>query len=267
MAIHIGCGSWADSEYVGLLSPRGLPPQMRLSAYAMWFDHVEVNATYYAAPRKEAVRKWVESTPATFVFDIRLHRAISMSPEKAAKGKLLDYFLAGLEPLFQAKKMGAFLLVLSPSFSPERHGLAELDALIDRLRPHTLAVELRHSAWVKGKARAATMEFFRDRNLSWVAVDMPRLEDSDLMPVVDEVTNPSLAYLRLHGRNAKWREAGSAAERHLYAYDDEELNEIVQRVRRLARRAREVRVVANNHARDFAPRTALALKERLGGWA
>ena len=266
MAIDIGCGSWADPEYVGLLSPRGLAPPMRLSAYAMWFNHVEVNATYYAAPRKEAVRKWVESTPPSFIFDIRLHRVISMGPEKAAKGEMLDYFLAGLEPLFQAEKMGALLLVLSPSFSPERHVLAELDALIEKFRPHALAVELRHSAWVKGKARAATLQFFRERGLAWVAVDMPRIEGSDIMPGIDEVTSPTLAYLRLHGRNARWLEAKSAAERHAYAYDETELNEIVQRIRRLEKRARDVRVVANNHAHDFAPRTALALKERLGGW-
>ena len=38
----------------------------------------------------------------------------------------------------------------------------------------------------------------------------------------------------------------------------------MRRVKRLASRAENVRVVANNHAFDFAPRTALALKERLG---
>jgi uncharacterized protein YecE (DUF72 family) len=265
MATRIGCGSWADQDYVGLLSPVGFPSELRLSAYAMWFDHVEVNASYYATPRKATVAQWVNNTPPGFLFDVRLHRAISMSPEKAAKdGRLLGLLMDGMEPLFQAKKFGAFLLVLSPFFSPGRHALAELDLLIEKLRPHALAIELRHAAWVRGKARATTLQYFRERKVTWVAVDMPRIEGADIMPPVDEVTQPELAYLRLHGRNAKWLEVKSAAERHAYFYDGDERGELVKRIRGLEKKAKEVRVVANNHFRDYAPKTALALKEALG---
>ncbi len=265
MAISVGCGSWADPEYAGLLYPKGFPPELRLCGYAMWFDHVEVNATYYALPRQEAVEQWVKQTPASFRFDIRLPRAISQGPAKAGKdGRLVKLLLKNLQPLMRAKKLGAFLMVLSPNFGPERHRLEELDPLIQRLRPHALAVELRHAGWVAGQARATTLKFFRERGLTWVAVDMPPIEGSDLMPIVDEVTQPGLAYLRLHGRNLRYLQAKSAAERHAYAYSDGELKELVRRIRRLAQRAEIVRVNANNHFQDFAPLTALALKERLG---
>jgi uncharacterized protein YecE (DUF72 family) len=231
----------------------------------MWFDRVEVNSSYYATPKKEAVAKWISSTPSSFLFDIRLHRAISQSPEKAAKdGRLLDYLFTGVRPLLEANRLGAFLLVLSPNFSPERHRLEELDALIGKIRPHPLAIELRHSAWVQGDVRASTLDFFRTRQVTWVAVDMPPIQGSDLMPPVDEVTQPRLAYLRLHGRNLKYLNAKSAAERHTYAYTESDLRDIVGRIHRLAEKARDVHVVANNHARDFAPRAALALKEMLG---
>ena len=160
MATRIGCGSWADPDYVGLLSPVGFPSELRLSAYAMWFDHVEVNASYYATPRKNVVTRWAQSTPPGFLFDIRLHRAISMSPARAAKdGRLIGLLLEGMEPLFQARKFGTFLLVLSPFFSSGRHSLAELDPLVEKLRPHTLAIELRHAGWVRSDARAATLSF------------------------------------------------------------------------------------------------------------
>jgi len=265
MAIHIGCGSWADPEYAGLLYPRGFPPELRLSAYAMWFDHIEVNATYYSTPKKEAVAKWVNATPPAFQFDIRLHRLFSQSPEKTAKaGRLLPYVLETLEPMFEARKFGTFLLVLSPIFAPERHRLEELDPLIDKIKPHPLAIELRHADWVQGNARASTLAYFRERQVTWVGVDMPRLAGSDLMPPIDEVTDPRLAYLRLHGRNPKYLEEKSAAEKHTYLYNEVELGEIVQRIRKLGTKAKNVRVIANNHANDFAPRTALALKEILG---
>ena len=238
---------------------------MRLSAYAMWFDHIEVNATYYKTPRREAVAKWIADTPSNFQFDIRLHQAISRGPEKAGKdGRLLGYLFESLEPMFQAKRFGTFLLVLSPTFSPERHRLQELDALIRRIRPRSLAIELRHTDWVTPKNRAATLGYFREQGVTWVAVDMPQIEGSELMPPIDEVTQPQLAYLRLHGRNPEYLEAKSAAERHTYEYTDEDLHEIVQRIRKLSAKAANVRVVANNHALDFAPRTALILKQLLG---
>jgi uncharacterized protein YecE (DUF72 family) len=264
MAIRIGCGSWADPEYMGLLYPKAFPPDLRLCAYAMWFDCVEVNATYYAIPRREAVEKWVEQTPSSFLFDIRLPRFISQSPEKAGKdGWLTKLLLENLEPLVTTKRLGTFLLVLSPSFVPERHQLEELDRLIERIQPHSLSVELRHSDWASNKTLESALAFFRKRQLTWVAVDMPRIKASNLMPPVDEVTNPQLAYLRLHGRNPRYVKAKSAEERHTYAYDDSELNELAQRIRALSRKARNVRVIANNHAQNFAPKTALLLRELL----
>ncbi|MEI9998314.1 MAG: DUF72 domain-containing protein [Verrucomicrobiota bacterium] len=267
MTIQCACGSYADPDYAGLLYPRGFTGALRLSAYAMWFGHLEVNASYYGVPKRASVEQWLAATPADFFFDVRVHRVISQSPAKSAQdGRLLAYFLESVQPLIDAKRLGAFLLVLSANFAPERHRLEELDALVEKMRPHALAIELRHRAWVEGKTRAATLGWFRERGVTWVAVDMPRIAGADLMPPVDEVTTPRLAYLRLHGRNPRWLEGRTAADKHTYAYTDEELRDILRRVRRLANRAENVRVVANNHAFDFAPRTALALQERLGLW-
>lgn len=264
MSVSVGIGSWADSEYVGLLYPKGLPANRRLRHYATTFDRVEVNSSYYSTPRATVVAGWVKETPADFVFDIKLHRAFSQSPEKtAATGTLLDYLFKGIAPLVRARKLGVFLLVLAPGFSPERNRLEQLDTLIEKLRPHRLAVELRHSDWVKGRVRERTLAYCRERGIVWVAVDMPKIKGATLMPAVDAVTLPSLAYVRLHGRNPRWREAASAAERHTYEYSARELRELSKRIRRLEGEAEHVHVVANNHASDFAPKTALGLRQLL----
>jgi uncharacterized protein YecE (DUF72 family) len=263
--VEIGCGSWSDDDYIGVLYPKGLPGEHRLNCYATWFNQVEVNSSYYATPKREMVARWVEQTPASFRFTIKLHRAFSRSPAKvAAEGRLLLQLLKGVQPLIKADKLGAFLLVMAPTFAPEKHDLSELDDLAQQLKPHVLAVELRHTGWVKGKTRAATLAYFRKRGLAWVAVDMPRVKDTSVLPPIDEVTNPSLAYLRLHGRNKDYLNAKSAAERHTFEYGPRELKEIVSRIHTLASAAKRVCVVANNHARDFAPKTALALKCLLG---
>ena len=266
MALRIGCGSWSDSAYTGVLYPRGLPPGDRLRAYAKIFGHVEVNSTFYGAPKAEALAQWIEATPPGFLFDIKLHRVFSQSPAKAAAGgkdDLLAYTLDRLQPLVRAKKLGVFLLLLSGRFSPDKHSLGELDGLVERLRPHALAVEIRDPAWVKGRLREKTLSHFRERGIAWVAVDMPR--GAEFMPAIDEVTRPGVAYLRLHGRNrAGYLSGKTAAEQHDYLYPQAELRQIAKRIQALAARAADVRVVANNHTKDFAPRTALALRRLLG---
>jgi uncharacterized protein YecE (DUF72 family) len=264
MAIRIGLGSWADDEYVGVLYPEKSPAKERLKQYAEHFNHAEVNSTYYAAPRANVTAGWVAQTPPGFTFDIKLHRAISASPLQAGSdGKLVEATLAGVAPLVEAKKLGVFFLVLEPGFGPGKHRLQELDELVQRLQPHALAVELRHSGWVDETRRGDTLSYFRERGVVWIAVDMPRIKGSTIMPPLDEVTSADLAYLRLHGRNPHWLAAKSAGERHAYSYPEAELKEIVDRVRTLAAQAAEVHVVANNHASDFAPRTALALRALL----
>jgi uncharacterized protein YecE (DUF72 family) len=260
MGVHVGIGSWGDDAYVGVLYPPGLPKADRLSEYAKTFQHVEVNSTYYATPSAAAVKGWVRQTPAGFTFSIKLHRAISQSPAKAATGDLPRRILAAMQPLVDAERLACFLLLLPPRFTPDRHGLDELDGIAEALAPHAVAVELRDRGWVAGKQRAATLAHFRERKLAWVAVDMPRIAGSAVMPVVDEVTHPRLAYLRLHGRNADFLAAGSAAEGHHYAYTPREIGGLAKRVRKLASGGNDVFVIANNHAEDFAPKTALALR-------
>jgi uncharacterized protein YecE (DUF72 family) len=263
MAIQVGLGSWADPEYVGVLYPKGLPAKERLRGYAEHFDRVEVNSTYYATPARQVVAHWVALTPAQFTFDVKLAREFSQTPKKAAAGDLPARFLDAMQPLSDARKLGAFLLTLAPFFGPKRHALAELDAVVEKLRPWPLAVELRHRGWVDGDALAATLDYFRSRKLVWVALDLPRLEAPQLLPPLDEVTNPALAYVRLHGRNPHYLEAESAAGRHDYDYPPPELAEIATRVRALAQEAADVHVSFNNHARDFAPKAALAFRKLL----
>jgi uncharacterized protein YecE (DUF72 family) len=263
--IRIGIGSWSDPEYVGILFPKGVKAADRLKVYAEWFDHVEINASYYRTPTRPQVEGWVAETPADFTFDVKLHRAFSETPEASARGgTLVPKLMEGVQPLIEAKKLGTFFLILPPSFTPKNSKLEELDPLVEKLQPHLLAVELRHNGWVDAEQRERTMEFFRARKLGWIAVDMPQVKGSVIMPPLDEVTNPRLAYLRLHGRNMEWWALKTAEERHTHDYSETELNDLVARVRTLAEKAEEVHVIANNHAQDFAPKTALALQRMLG---
>lgn len=263
--ISVGIGSWTDKDYKGLLFPKGTADNERLTVLATWFDHVEVNMSYHRIPPVKFVENWVQQTPARFVFDFKLPKEMSLDPAGAAKNeRLMGRFVGSARPLIEAKKLGAFFLVLPPSFGPKKHRLEELDGLVEKLRPHLLAVELRHSGWVEAEQRDATLDYYRTRELVWIATDMPRIAGSSIMPLTDEVTNPRMAYLRLHGRRPDWLELKDQTERHTYPYPEDELRDIAARARVLAAKAEQLHVVANNHAQDYAPKTALALQWLLG---
>jgi uncharacterized protein YecE (DUF72 family) len=288
--ILVGTASWSDPGFVERWYPPKLPAADRLPWYAEHFEMVEVNSTFYAVPEARLVERWSRATPNGFTFDVKLHRLLSRhaAPAKSLpvalqriaesdeKGRvtltakleraLLDQIIGSTESLRAAEKFGAFLLQLSPVFSPRQHELAELEEILARLAPLGLVVELRNRNWTEGEELARTLNFFRRHQTTVALVDAPAEAHFTIMPSeFDEITNPSRTYLRLHGRNADaYLRGKTVAARFHYDYSDDEISEVAERTRKLARKAESVHVVFNNNALDFAPHAALRLRAALG---
>jgi uncharacterized protein YecE (DUF72 family) len=163
------------------------------------------------------------------------------------------------------RALGAFLLQLSPSFSPQKHKLDELEQLASLFRDERLAIELRNRNWLTEPNRADTLAFFQSKRLPLVLVDAPKSEHFTVMQTENLVTSPKLAYLRLHGRNERGYITGkTVAERFNYDYSDEEIAGVATRVGRLAEEAEEVHVAFNNNYSLYAPKAALRLKLAMG---
>ena len=126
-------------------------------------------------------------------------------------------------------------------------------------------IELRNRNWLTDAHRGTTLQFFRSRRLALVLVDAPQSEHFTVMQTENQITNPKLAYLRLHGRNARAYISGrSVAERFNYDYSDQEIDEVADRVRELAEDTEDVHVAFNNNHSLYAPKAALRLKDRSG---
>ena len=179
---------------------------------------------------------------------------------------LLAEVIASTEPLRDAGKFGSFLLQLSPSFSPRKHSLSELEEVLEGLASLGVAVELRNSNWTKPEQLAQTLKFFEAQKAALVLVDAPPAVHFTIMPSeLNEITHRPLAYLRLHGRNPEaYLRGKTVAERFYYDYSDEEIDEVAERAKKLAEEAQRVHVVFNNNALDFAPHAALRLRAALG---
>ena len=236
------------------------------------------------------VERWCAATPDGFTFDVKLHQLFSFhsTPAKLlppdlqrqvdtdAKGKvipthdlqeaLVKTFLRATAIFRSAGKMGVLLLQLSPAFSPRKHQLNELTPLIEMLNEYELAIEFRNRNWAVGDQLRSTVDFVRKHGAIFVNVDAPASDHFTVMRSdVDEITNSNVAYLRLHGRNAKAYITGkTVAARFDYDYKEKEIAEIAERSRKLASDAREVHVIFNNNNLDYAPHAAIRLRKALG---
>jgi len=288
-SITVGTSSWADPGFVEEWYPQGLPARERLPWYAQHFDGVEVNSTFYAIPGEATVRRWVEATPDGFTFDVKLHRLLSRHAAAAdslpkplrdgarttARGRvclddrlqdaLLEATREAVAPLADAGRLTSFLLQLTPGFAPKTHRLDELRRIVEALAPHPVAIELRHRGWADERRLEDTLGWYEDAGAVWVAVDAPPGEAITIMPPVDAVTDPRLAYLRAHGRNTEgYTTKKTVAERFAWQYSDDELTEIKVRAEAMAELAAGVRVQFNNNRGGDAPTAATRFRELLG---
>ena len=298
--VRVGICAWADPALIeeGTFYPKkSMSAEARLRFYASVFDVVEVNASYYAIPDVLTVRRWVERTPAGFVFHLkawslmtghhlrpptipadvqallpprarRSHRGEILADEVPPAGldAAFRLFRAALTPLAESGKLGYVLFQFAPWVHYDTTRLDYLASLPARLPGCAVAVEFRHRSWFPDHADE-TLRVLRQARLAHVITDAPAVGGA--MPHVTAVTAPT-AILRLHGRNAEGflrqlrGEEPSVREKYDYLYSDAELAALVPEIGGLAQESEEVFVSFNNNNRDYPVRNALALKRLLG---
>ena len=281
---------------VDLWYPKGVTtPEQRLRYYASRFTTVEVDSSFYAIPRREYAEAWAERTPADFIFHVKAYGLMtgheveerSLPPElhgysyASERGRVrgadpdmvdaaFDIFLDAIDPLRAAGKRGGLLMQFPPYFTAatdeaEQRSLDYLDYVAGKLRGHHVLVEFRHPSWVRGARLQRTLDFLRDRGLSYVSVDGPQFPSGSTMPPLALVTG-DWAYVRLHGRNAEtwFAHTASASDRFDHLYSTEELEEWAPQGRQLASEASETFVMFNNNKYDYAQRNAEEIATILG---
>ena len=292
-SIRVGTASWSEPEFVKAgWYPKGLPAGQRLSYYAQFFDYVELNSSFYAIPSAYLCEKWVKETLDNFLFDVKCHRLLSRHATKlevlptdlrsevetTERGNVVltpeleeevaHRFLAELELLEHAGKLGALLLQMTPSFAPRTADLMALEPLLRRLKGHRkhtrqVVLELRHSEWFDEQHRDETTTFLQEQGVALASIDGPPADKKHftIMPALDVITNPRLSYLRLHGRDPKAYLSGkTVAERFNYDYSEAELDEVCERAQHLAAETDATHIVFNNNAKDYAPVAAERLR-------
>jgi len=284
--IEIGTAGWTDRTLIesGWYPAEATNPEKRLRYYASQFPLVEVDATYYALPAEQTARAWAERTPDGFTFNIKAFSLFTQHPTPvkslpadlreaaSAAGKdrvylkdvepglaetAWDRFLAALEPLREAGKLGAILLQFPPWFPISRANKEYILTCARRAAPRRVCIEFRNRTWMTEDNADESLGFLREHDLPYVCVDMPQGYPSSIPPVLAATSD--LAVMRLHGHSDKWT-AKSVAERFRYRYSEAELSEWAPKIEGLAGEAEVTQVLFNNCYSDYAHRNAQQLE-------
>jgi uncharacterized protein YecE (DUF72 family) len=186
----LGCAVWAYKGWVGDFYPANSRQADFLRLYSQRLTTVEVNATFYAVPTKETVRRWAAETPPRFAFCPKLPRDLTH------RGLLQPSIPGALQFLELMQEFGNRL---GPIFAqlPPQYGPALLDDLAAFLRawPSSvpLAVEVRHSDWFREPYTRALTSLLEQHQIGRVLLDTrPIYQGTDDPQIGNERRKPKL---------------------------------------------------------------------------
>jgi len=117
--------SWKPDFY-----PEKLPQSRFLEYYSGRLNAVEVNYTFRRLPSQKTLERWVEATPDHFVFVAKAHQRITHFARLEDVEEFTSVFLAAMEPLRAAGKLGPLLFQLPPLFKRDEEHQARLQRFL-----------------------------------------------------------------------------------------------------------------------------------------
>ena len=245
--VRLGTQGWSYPDWHGVFYPPGSKQEDRLPFYAEVFDTVELDTTFYDAPKPTIARSWARHTPASFRFAAKLPRAITHDVLLRDSASALDEFARSLEPL--GERLGPLLVQMPAEFQRDAETRRVLETfLAARPAQVRLAVEFRHVSW-------HAPEVWDLLRKSGVAVAWTEWRE---LPRLTEITADFL-YLRWLGDRRDIERYDRVQIDRTESFDAWEAD-----VKSALGRVREVFGYFNNHWAGHSPSSANEMKRRLG---
>jgi uncharacterized protein YecE (DUF72 family) len=217
--LYAGTSGWAYPTWKPDFYPAGTPAKKFLEFYSSQLSSVEVNYTFRALPTAKILEDWLAATPSEFRFSFKAPQRITHLKRLRSCEEQVAQFVATLEPVRQAGKLGVLLFQLPPNLKADAELLSSflfLSSLQGAGAP-PIAFEFRHESWFN----ETIYSVLREHNAALCIAE----SDDLLTPEVQ--TSASHACYRLR-RNAGYsateidafakRFAVLAANRDIYIY-------------------------------------------------
>jgi uncharacterized protein YecE (DUF72 family) len=159
-----------------------------LERYARVFPCVEVNSTFHRPHRMSTFARWAQSVPPGFRFSLKVPKTITHQAKLAGTRRLVEEFLADIEPL--GATADCLLVQLPPKLEFDARRTRTFLTLLRNRFSRSIALEPRHASWFGPAAQKLLQEF----HVARVAADPPRAPRGGEPGGWD-----GLVYYRLHG--------------------------------------------------------------------
>jgi uncharacterized protein YecE (DUF72 family) len=202
--VSCGVSGWAYAKWKPDFYPAILQSAKFLGYYSGRLNSVEVNYTFRSFPTEKLLDNWIAATPPDFKFSVKAHQSITHIKRLKNVPDATAKFIASLEPLHEANKLGPVLFVLPPNLKLDLELLQDfLAGLPDKPRS---TIEFPDASWFVEDVFDALAK----RNVALC------LSESDHLVTPDKQT-ADFSYLRLRkeGYSANDRAAISRRVRSL----------------------------------------------------
>ncbi|MBG9545172.1 hypothetical protein ABE29_21170 [Cytobacillus firmus] len=265
--IIIGVTGWGDHDslYTGVISPRD-----KLKEYAGHFPTVEVDSAFYAVQPKRNSARWVNDTPDGFHFIVKAYQGMTGHQRGEipfeSKEEMFEAFKDSLDPYIESGKLAMVLFQFPPWFDCKKANVDYLRWCKEQMGAIPCALEFRHQSWFRPEFRESTLSFMNEEEWIHSICDEPQAGEGSV-PTVLETTNTDKVLVRFHGRNVhgwqkkngdNWREV-----RYLYRYNEKELAEWAEHLKKLEKECKNVFAVFNNNSGGDAADNAKQMIEML----
>lgn len=264
--IKIGLTGWGDHPDI---YSTHLSKKNRLFDYSGHFPIVEVDTSFYAIPSVQNVEKWISETPDQFQFIVKAYQGITghLRDDNPYESdfEMFQSFRESLNAFQRAGKLGLVLVQFPPWFSCIKKNVEQILYIKEQLQGYPIAIEFRNNTWYSSNNQREMLEFLSKNGLIHTICDEPQAGVGSV-PFVMEVTAKK-ALVRIHGRNVYGWNASSSPNwrevRFLYDYNDEELMELAQKIKKIEQKCNEVYVLFNNNSGHHAAKNAKTLQRML----
>ena len=237
-AARVGCSGWQYKHWRGDFYPVDLPTTRWFEHYAVRFDTVEINNTFYRLPEEGTFRRWAERAPMRFLFAVKASRFLTHMKKLKDPEEPLARLFDRMRPL--GRHLGPVLYQLPPGWKLDKDRLEHfLQALPTGVR-HVL--EFREPSWYADEV-SRLLEKYRVSRC---------LHDMKGSATGMERVGPCV-YVRFHG----------AGGTYTGAYPEDRLARWAEWLNGQRRNGIEVYAYFNNDVGGHAPRDAVTLRRLL----
>jgi uncharacterized protein YecE (DUF72 family) len=178
--LYVGTSGWAYPSWKPAFYPEKLAQKKFLNFYATKLNTVEVNFTFRQLVKESTIQNWLADTPEHFRFTIKAHQVLTHIKRLKSSEEFLKRFLATLEPLERAKRLGPILFQLPPNFKADQEVLSDFLKIVPR--GVRASFEFRNPSWFGSEGPSEpTWQTLRDRNAALCIAESEERDTPDIV--------------------------------------------------------------------------------------